>query len=88
MALSDMRIQNVSFREATVSDSVAVARAYVRSWQDSFAGIVPQTFLDRMSVEKRTKAFEEGFSADSYRMYVAEIEGRGVVGFADCGRPT
>lgn len=40
-----------------------------------------------MSVEKRARAFEAGFSADSYRMYLAEIEGRGVIGFADCGKP-
>ena len=38
-----------------------------------------------MSVEKRAKAFEGRFSDDDYRMYVAEVAGRGVVGFADFG---
>ena len=50
---------NVSFREATVADCVAVAEVHVRSWKESFAGIVPQSFLDRMSVEKRAAAFAE-----------------------------
>jgi GNAT superfamily N-acetyltransferase len=76
---------NVSFREASVADCAAVAEVHVRSWRESFAGIVPQSFLDRMSVEKRAAAFEEGFGAESYRMYVAEAAGRGVVGFADFG---
>lgn len=40
-----------------------------------------------MSVEQRGKAFEARFSDDSYRMYVAEVRGRGVVGFADFGEP-
>ena len=40
-----------------------------------------------MSVEKRAKAVEKGFSAASYKMYVAEAPGRGVVGFADFGEP-
>jgi len=40
-----------------------------------------------MSVEQRARAFEAGFSADSYKMYVAEAAGRGVVGFADFGEP-
>jgi GNAT superfamily N-acetyltransferase len=40
-----------------------------------------------MSVGKRAHAFEKGFSAPHYKMYVAEVPGRGVVGFADVGEP-
>jgi GNAT superfamily N-acetyltransferase len=40
-----------------------------------------------MSVERRAKAFEEGFKAPSYKMYVAEVQGRGIIGFADFGEP-
>ncbi|MCA1565877.1 MAG: GNAT family N-acetyltransferase [Acidobacteria bacterium] len=83
--MSNLQIANISFREATISDCFAVARVHVQSWKESFAGIVPQTFLDKMSVEKRAQAFEAGFSTDSYKMYVAEVHGRGVVGFADFG---
>lgn len=85
--MSNLQIPNVNFREATVSDCFAVARVHVQSWKESFAGIVPQTFLDKKSVEERAKAFEAGFSANSYKMYVAEVAGRGVVGFADFGEP-
>ena len=85
--MSNLVNADISFREATVSDCLAVARVHVQSWQESFAGIVPQTFLDKMSVEKRAKAFEKGFSAASYKMYVAEVPRRGVVGFADFGEP-
>ena len=83
--MSDLRIASVSFRAATVADCAAVAEVHVRSWRESFAGIVPQSFLDGMSVERRAAAFAEGFGAESYRMYVAEAGGRGVVGFADFG---
>lgn len=76
---------NVSFREATIADCRAVAKVHVRSWKESFAGIVPQTFLDKMSVERRAEAFEKRFSDPFYRMYVAEAAGRGLVGFADFG---
>jgi GNAT superfamily N-acetyltransferase len=85
--MSDIRIVNISFREATVADCLAVAGVHVKSWQESFAGIVPQNFLDKMSVEKRANAFEKGFSVDSYKMYVAEVAECGVVGFADFGEP-
>lgn len=85
--MTDLRVQNVGFREATIADCPAVAKVHVQSWKESFAGIVPQTFLDKMSVEKRAKAFEKGFSAPFYRMYVAEVPNRGLVGFADFGEP-
>ena len=78
---------DITFREATASDSLAVAKAHVRSWQESFAGIVPQPFLDKMSIEQRAEAFEKRFSDDSYKMYVAQVPGHDIVGFADFGEP-
>ena len=75
-----------TFREATVADALAVAKVHVQSWRESFAGIVPQTFLEQMSVENRAKAFEKGFTVDFYKMFVAETQENGIVGFADFGK--
>jgi GNAT superfamily N-acetyltransferase len=83
--MNDLEVETIVYREAAVADCPAVARVHVRSWRESFAGIVPQSFLDKMSVEKRTEAFAGRFSDDSYRMYVAETVRVGVVGFADYG---
>jgi GNAT superfamily N-acetyltransferase len=77
----------IGYREATTEDCAAVARVHVRSWRESFAGIVPQTFLDKLSIENRTSAFEQRFSAGTYKMYVAEAAGPGILGFADFGEP-
>jgi ribosomal protein S18 acetylase RimI-like enzyme len=85
--MNDLQVPNIGYREATVSDCVAIAQVHVQSWKQSFAGIVPQAFLDNMSVEKRAKAFESRFSEVSYKMYVAEAAGHSVVGFADFGEP-
>ncbi|MGI8655941.1 MAG: GNAT family N-acetyltransferase [Pyrinomonadaceae bacterium] len=76
----------ITFREATVADALAVGRVQVQSWRESFVGIVPQTFLDKMSVENRAKKFEEGFAVDFYKMFVAETQENGIVGFADFGK--
>jgi GNAT superfamily N-acetyltransferase len=83
----DSRVEKIVYRAATVADCTAVAKVHVRSWRESFAGIVPQSFLDRMSVEDRSKAFEERFSANDYKMYAAEVKEQGIVGFADFGAP-
>ncbi len=84
--MSNAQRQEITFREASIADRLAVARVHVRSWRESFTGIVPQAFLDRMSVEKRAKAFEKGFASDFYQMFVAETQENGVVGFADFGK--
>ncbi|HYP01062.1 MAG TPA: GNAT family N-acetyltransferase [Pyrinomonadaceae bacterium] len=83
--MSNLRISETILRAATVADCAAIAKVHVQSWRGSFTGIVPQTFLDQMSVEKRAQAFERRFPDDSYKMYVAEVAERGIVGFADFG---
>lgn len=85
--MSEPRVANICYRKADVADCTGVANAHVRAWRESFAGIVPQAFLDKMSVEKRALAFANRFSDESYRMYVAEVPERGIVGFVDFGEP-
>ena len=70
--MNDLLVKNVSYREATVADCSAAARVHVQSWRESFTGIVPQTFLDKMSVESRAKAFEGRFSDDSYKQWFGQ----------------
>ena len=76
----------ITFREATIADVLAVAKVHIQSWRESFTGIVPQTYLDKMSVENRAKAFENGFAVDFYKMCVADTQEYGIVGFADFGK--
>jgi 3-deoxy-manno-octulosonate cytidylyltransferase (CMP-KDO synthetase) len=76
---------NFIFREATVEDIPRIARVHVESWRKSFRGVVPQEFLENISVEKREKAFGERFGDEDYRMFVAESSENGVVGFVDFG---
>ena len=78
--------QKIVYREAKVEDIPQIARVHVESWRKSFAGIVPQAFLDQMSIEKRAQAFEERFFRDTfYKMFVAESLENGIVGFASFG---
>ena len=79
---------SIIYREATVEDSYAVAQVHVKSWRESFAGLVPQSFMDNMTVEKRAKAFASRATNGFYKMFLAEtLEERVVVGFMDVGKP-
>ena len=88
--------EEIAYREATAADCHAVAVVNVRSWRESFRGVVPQAHLDGMSYEKRAAAFAERFEqreraragatgADFYQMFVAELGGRAAVGYVDFG---
>jgi hypothetical protein len=54
--MTESQVANISYREASISDSRSVAITHVRSWRESFVGIMPQTFLDTISVDKRAMA--------------------------------
>ncbi len=77
---------NVTYRRAVADDALAVAKVHVESWRKSFAGIVPQEFLDNMTIEKREPAFRQGFGEANYKMFVAETAQGRIVGFADFGK--
>ncbi|MBA4861942.1 GNAT family N-acetyltransferase [Streptomyces sp. PSKA54] len=47
-------LPDVRIREMTDSDCEAVAEIRVRGWQTAYAGLVPQAYLDAMSVEGET----------------------------------
>lgn len=38
-------------REATVADVDAIAQAHVDAWRTAYAGLVPQEFIDPLTVE-------------------------------------
>ncbi len=78
--------ENIVYRRANVKDALAVAKVHVESWHKSFAGIVPQEFLDNLTVEKREQAFRQRFGEENYKMFVAETANDGIVGFADFGK--
>lgn len=78
--------ENIVYRRANVKDALGVAKVHVESWHKSFAGIVPQEFLDNLTVEKREQAFRQRFGEENYKMFVAETANDGIVGFADFGK--
>ncbi len=80
-----LEAEKIVYRKANVEDALAVAKVHVESWRKSFAGIVPQEFLDNLTVEKREQAFRQRLGDANYKMFVAETAKDGIVGFADFG---
>lgn len=74
-------------REASPDDARAIAEVHVRSWRWAYRGLIPDDYLDRLSVDDREVRWREGLTppASNLGCVVAEDEGGRVVGFAGFG---
>ncbi len=75
-------------RPAMPDDAEGIATVHVKSWQESYVGLLPQAVLDRQSVPARFRTWSAYLSkpSDHRWVYVAIDPGAGVVGFAEATR--
>jgi GNAT superfamily N-acetyltransferase len=75
----------VHVRPARPHDARAIAEAHVGSWRATYRGIVPDSILDRLSVDRRAEFWRQVIEArGDERMWVGIGDGD-VVGFASTG---
>lgn len=75
-------------RPAIVKDADGIAYVHVTAWQDTYQGLMPDSVLKTLSVERRARQWEETLQDDSnpyHSTLVAEINNH-IVGFANYGR--
>ncbi|MFK7601278.1 GNAT family N-acetyltransferase [Deinococcus sp. SM5_A1] len=75
-------------RPATPADAPAIARIHTTSWRETYAGLMPDDFLDRMTSEdmrqRRETNWGRTISQGLETVLVAEQDGE-VVAFASAG---
>ncbi len=76
----------MNIREAKLSDTEAIARVYVDSWKSTYKNIIPDSFLERMTYEKRIPQWINNISRANNYVYVAETNDGEIVGVADGGK--
>lgn len=74
-------------RESGLQDAVVIAKVHVATWRAAYAGIVPEAYLARLSIEDRIQFFRSflGNPESQGFMFVAEDESGNVVGFIAAG---
>src|SRR5215831_12466698 len=77
----------MQIREAHETDIAAIATVHVASWRSTYRGLVPDEYLDGLSVPDRERRWREVFSTvgGAHCIFVAEDPGLGIIGFADGG---
>ena len=76
-----------TIRNATRKDAPEIARVYVDSWRESYAGMIPDWVLLGMSYRRLTRAWERAIrtAGKDEAILVAEEPGHGIVGLGSCG---
>jgi ribosomal protein S18 acetylase RimI-like enzyme len=81
-------MSEVSIRPAELKDAPQIAKVHVRTWQCAYKGQMPDSYLDSLSIEKRTESWQHILSnpnsKDNAKTFVALINDE-VVGFCSVG---
>lgn len=73
-------------REATLRDVPGIASVHVASWLTTYRGLMPDSILDNINLERRTANMERFIASQPENAITYLVEKGGViVGFAQCG---
>ncbi len=84
----------ISIRRARPSDAIAIGAVHVAAWRSAYPGILPDSFLARLSVPRQAAHYDAAIRSSSTGVFVAAASGTDVppgsgsriVGFATAGR--
>src|ERR1700742_4410722 len=80
-AMEDLAL---SVRQARLSDAADLARIYIESWQDTYAGLISHSLLGAMSRKNHTARWQATMRGPG-SVLVAEDANYGPVGLASLG---
>ncbi len=76
----------MEIRKATFQDAKGIARVHVDSWRTTYQGIVPDSYLNRLSYEQRTELWKRNIADERNDIVVAEDAARKIIGFGTAGK--
>lgn len=75
----------MNIRRAAQIDAANIAHVHVKSWQQSYKGLVDSYYLSQMSIDERTARWKEWLPQKSHIVFVLEDEERNLCGFISGG---
>jgi len=81
-------LRGLTVRTARPEDAADLARIYIESWQDTYAGVISHALLGSMSHKSHTARWQAAIKADKNlgAVLAAEDAHHGVVGLCSLGR--
>jgi len=81
-------LRGLSVRTARPEDAAELARIYIESWQDTYAGVISHALLGAMSLRGHTARWQAAIrntERSNGAVLVAEEAGQGVIGLCSLG---
>ena len=77
----------LTIRTADVDDAPAIAKVHVDTWRSTYGGIIPQRYLDSLTVQNRSVGWVRLLErpASGLMTFVSEDHDGGIVGFISAG---
>jgi RimJ/RimL family protein N-acetyltransferase len=72
-------------RAAQIEDAKQIAEVHVASWRAAYRGILPDSMLDNLSVEKRTELWQERLSGAAEATNLVLVHGDQIGGWVAVG---
>lgn len=73
----------MNIREANTEDIEPIASLYVMNWKKTYVGLLPNNFLNGLTVNKGIKKWQEYLNKEKNRIFVA-YENEKILGFSAC----
>lgn len=73
-------------RRAAVADAAAIAAIHVQAWQESYRGLIPDDYLNRLGVGERTRSHARWLEKEGQGASFLALDDGRPVGFVQCGR--
>jgi len=74
-----------NIRHANLNDVEAIAKVHIAVWKTTYQNIIPQDFLDNLSIERSENNWKKTVNNKGYIFLVAEDESKKIVGFISGG---
>ena len=73
----------MNIREANAEDIEPIASLYVMNWKKTYVGLLPDNFLNGLTVNEGIKKWQEYLTKEKHRIFVA-YENEKILGFSAC----
>ena len=77
-------IQKYEIREANLSDASEITQVNIRSWQESYAGMIRQSYLDAIDYNERLN-LRKRIPGNTQGLHLVATTQDKVIGFCDAG---
>lgn len=81
--MNQSAVNPITYRPATAADAARIAALHARSWQETYRGIMPDSFLDNEAETERLNEWRERFDEQpADRQIIVAEDGEQFAGFA------